>query len=284
MGLISLRLKSAKNMNSKGKIGIFDSGFGGLSIMKEIVKVLPSYDYVYFGDTARAPYGNRSQEVIFEFTKEGIDFLFSQGADLVVLACNTASSEALRIIQQEYLPKKYPDKKVLGVIIPAAEETVEKTKNKKVAVLATPSTVASSAFTCEIKKLDKQIKVCEIAAPLLVPLVEAGEDKSESAHLLVKGYVSKALKDGADTLVLGCTHYGILESLIKKYSKGVQIISEGKIVAKKLKQYLIRHKEIEKKLSKNKNKSFFTSDQSQKFDTFGSRFFGQKISSKTIHL
>lgn len=268
----------------KGNIGIFDSGFGGLSVMKEIVKVLPAYNFVYFGDTARAPFGDRSQEVILEFTKEGIDFLFSKGCELIILACNTASSEALRTIQQEYLPQKYPDKKVLGVIIPAAEETVEKTKNKKVAVLATSSTAASGAFKREIKKLDKQIKVSEIAAPLLVPLVEAGEDKGESADMLVSSYVSKALKGGADTIVLGCTHYGILESTIKKHAKNAYIISEGKIVAKKLKQYLIRHKEIEKRLLKNKHRTFFTSDQSKKFDTFGSRFFGQKISSKTIHL
>ncbi len=270
-------------MSSKGKIGIFDSGFGGLSILKEIVKKLPQYDYIYLGDTARAPYGNRSQEIIYEFTKEGIDFLFKNGAGLIILACNTASSEALQKIQQEYLPKKYPDKKVLGVVIPGAEEAVIKTKNKKVAILGTEATVASGAFKREIKKLDNKIKVTEIAAPLLVPLVEAGEDKSKSAEMLIKQYVTLATKSGADTLVLGCTHYGILETQIKKVVNSVCVISEGKVVASKLEEYLKRHNDIEAKLSKNSIQEFFTSDRSDKFDRLGSRFFGKQIISKTVH-
>ncbi len=276
-------------MNSKkekitGKIGVFDSGFGGLSVMKEIVKVLPEYDYVYFGDSARAPYGSRSQEVIYEFTKQGVEFLFESGAELVILACNSASSEALRKLQQEYLPPNHPNKKVLGVIIPAAEEAVLKTKNKHIAVLATEATVSSGAFKREIKKLSKNSKVTEVPAPLLVPLVEAGEDKSESTKMLVKKYVTQALQGGADTLVLGCTHYGILESQIKQVAKDAGLVSEGKIVAHSLKKYLDRHSEIVSKLSKYKTTLFFTSDRSDKFDLFGSRFFGKKIKSKTIHL
>ncbi|MDB5204886.1 MAG: Glutamate racemase [Candidatus Taylorbacteria bacterium] len=266
------------------RIGIFDSGFGGLSILKEIVRVLPEYSYIYLGDTARAPYGNRSQEIIYEFTKEGIEFLFRNGCDLVILACNTASSEALRKIQQEFLPKKYPYKKVLGVIIPGAEEAVLKTKNKKIGVLATEATVSSGAFKREIQKLNKSIKVFEVAAPMLVPLVEAGEDKSESAKILIRQYVIDVCRHSIDTLVLGCTHYGILESEIKKTSKGITILSEGKIVAKKLKEYLERHDEIKKKLTKKKSIQFYTTDSKDKFDRLGSRFFGEKISSKKVDL
>lgn len=271
-------------MSSKSSIGVFDSGFGGLSILKEIVKTLPKYNYVYLGDTARTPYGNRSQEIIYEFTKEGIEFLFQNGCDLVILACNTASSEALRKIQQEFLPKKYPNKKVIGVIIPGAEEAVTKTKNKKIGVLATPATVSSGAFKREIQKLDNKIKVYEIPAPMLVPLVEAGEDKSESAKILIKKYVDEVCSFGIDTLILGCTHYGILESEIKKCAKGVTVLSEGKIVEKKLKEYFTRHSEIEKKLSKKQNIKFYTTDSKENFDILGGRFFGKKINSKRIDL
>ncbi len=271
-------------MINKGKIGVFDSGFGGLSILKEIVKTMPSYDYIYLGDTARTPYGNRSQEIIYKFTKEGIDFLFKNGAELVILACNTASSEALRKIQQEYLLKYNKDKKVLGVIIPASEEAVLKTKNKKIGVLATEATVASGAFKREIQKLDKGIKVYEIPAPLLVPIVEAGEDKSISAKMIIKKYIEKVSKYSIDTLILGCTHYGILEKEIENNSGGINIISEGKIVAKKLKDYLERHKEIGKRISKTKHIEFYTTDSKGKFDTLGTRFFGGKVSSKRIEL
>lgn len=273
------------------RIGIFDSGFGGLSILKEITKMLPQYDYIYLGDTARAPYGNRSQEVIYEFTREGVGFLFQNGCDLVILACNTASSEALRKIQQEFLPEKYPNlptdqsaKKVLGVLIPGAEEAVSRTKNKKIGVLATDATVSSGAFKREIQKLDKHIKVYEVGAPMLVPLVEAGEDKSEGAKILIKKYADKVCSHDIDTLILGCTHYGILENQIKKYTKGVNVLSEGKIVAKKLKEYLARHTEIDSKLSKKKNIKFYTTDSKDKFDVLGGRFFGTKINSKKIDL
>jgi glutamate racemase len=267
---------------NKGKIGIFDSGFGGLSILKEIVKVLPNYDYIYLGDTARAPYGNRSQEIIYKFTKEGIDFLFKNGAEIIILACNTASSEALRKIQQVYLPKYHKDKKVLGVIIPASEDAVLKTKNKRIGVLATVATVESGAFKREIQKLDKSIKVYEVPAPLLVPIVEAGEDKSDGAKRIIKSYVDKISKYKIDTLILGCTHYGILEKEIENNVAGINIISEGKIVAQKFKDYLQRHHEISDRLSKKKTRVFYTTDSREKFDDHGSRFFGTKIHSKTI--
>jgi glutamate racemase len=266
-------------MKSIGKIGVFDSGFGGLTILKEIVKALPEYDYVYLGDSARAPYGSRSQETICEFTKEGVEFLFAKGAELVILACNSASSEALRKIQHEFLKGKYSSKKVLGVIFPAAEEAVLRTKNKRIGVLGTEATVSSHAFKRELQKLDSKIKVFEVPAPLLVPIVEAGEGGSESAKLLVKQYVLEALEHNIDTLILGCTHYEILEKDIKRNTKNVNIISEGKVVAKKLKDYLVRHTEIDSKLRKRKKIEFFTTDSKDKFDKLGSRFFGKRIRS-----
>lgn len=269
----------------KNFIGIFDSGFGGLAILRDIVKTLPAYDYIYLGDTARTPYGGRSQEIIYKFTEQAVNFLFEKECEIIILACNTASSETLRKIQQEYLPKKYPEKKVLGVIIPAAEETSEKTINNKVGVLATNATVKSGAFERELKKLNSKIQVFQIAAPLLVPLVEAGEHNSEAANLILKNYLTPLIKKNIDTLILGCTHYGILEKKIKKIvGAQIRVISEGKVVAKQLESYLKRHPEIEKKLSKNSKIIFYTTDLTDNFSVSGSKFFGKKISAIKIDL
>lgn len=267
-------------MRETAKIGVFDSGFGGLSILKEIVKALPKYDYVYLGDTARTPYGNRSQKEIYKFTKQGVEFLFKRGAKMVILACNSASAEALRKLQHEYKEKK----KVLGVIFPAAEEAVRLTKNKKIAVIGTKATIASGAFKREINKLDSKIKVFAMATPLLAPIVEAGGDKSARTKKIITKYLKKALSENPDTLILGCTHYGILENEIKRQTKGVEIISEGKVVALKLKKYLLRHKEIEIKLAKGKKREFFTTDSNGKFDRLGSRFFGKTIRSEKVKI
>jgi len=268
----------------KGKIGVFDSGFGGLSIMREIVKLMPQYDYVYLGDSARAPYGDRSQDTIYEYTKEGVDFLFGQGAEIIILACNSASSEALRRIQREYLPLKYPSKKVLGVIIPAAEEAVGQSKNKKIGVLGTVATVSSHAFTREIQKLDSSIEVFEVAAPLLVPLVEAGEEGSESAKILVQKYVEEVSLRGIDMLILGCTHYGFLADEIRRAAEGVTVVEEGKLVADKLSTYLVKHAEVADILSQTFNLEFYTTDSAENFDKHGSRFFGQEVRSKQVGL
>ncbi|MFC1790375.1 glutamate racemase, partial [Patescibacteria group bacterium] len=205
-------------MNDKriSLVGVFDSGFGGLEIFREIVKKLPDYDYLYLADTARAPYGTRSQEVIYNFTLQAVDFLFKQGCPLVILACNTASSKALRKIQQEYLPQKYPERRVLGVLIPACEEAVEKTSNNKVGVLATEGTVSSKAFVKELKKIKPEVEVSQQAAPLLVSIVESGEHEGEIADLALKNYLEPLLGKEIDTLILGCTHYGILRDKIKK--------------------------------------------------------------------
>jgi len=265
-------------------IGVFDSGFGGITILRGIVKALPQYDYLYLGDTARTPYGTRSPEVIYEFTRQAVDFLFSQGCPLIILACNTASAEALRKIQQEYLPKKYPGKRVLGVLIPAAQDAVRVT-NGRVGVIATSGTVASEAFVHELKKLDPSLSIYQQACPLLVPLVEEGEERSEVAHLLLKKYLAPLQKKKIDTLVLGCTHYGVLERAIKKIvGAGVHVVSEEKSVPKKLGGYLTDHSALEKKISRGATVRFTTTDLTEKFQLLGSRFFGSPIAAEKINL
>ncbi len=264
-----------------GLIGVFDSGFGGLDILKYIVRKLPQYDFIYLGDTARTPYGSRSQEVIFNFTKQAVEFLFKQGCPLVILACNTASSEALRKIQE----KKYSNKKVLGVIIPAVDRAIELTKNNRIGVMATEGTVNSMAFVKELKKINPKVKVFQTPAPLLVPIVEAGEHKSEIAKIALQKYLKPLIAKKIDTLILGCTHYGILEKQIKIIvGKDIQVISEGKVVAEKLVNYLQRHPEIEKQLSKKSQRIFLITDLTTKFQTLATKFFGQKVKPIKIEL
>ena len=266
-------------------IGVFDSGFGGLDVLKEIVNKLPQYNYNYLGDSARAPYGNRSQEMVYNFTVRAVDFLFSRDCQLIILACNTSSSEALRKIQREYLPKYYPDRRVLGVIIPAAEKAVDKTRNCCIGVIGTQGTVTSGAFKRELKKLNSGIKVFQNACPLIVPIVEAGEQDSEITELVLKNYLNPLIKKHIDTLILGCTHYGLLEDKIRKIvGENINIIAEGKIVAEKLKDYLDRHPEIETKLSKKSTIKFLTTDLTDRFKILGSRFFGKKIIPEKIEI
>lgn len=260
------------------KIGVFDSGFGGLDILREIVNELPEYSYIYLGDTARAPYGSRSQDLIYNFTEQVVDFLFRQHCQLIILACNTASSEALRRIQREYLPKHYPKRRVLGVIIPAVETAKEMTKNNRVGVMATEGTVASGAFERELKKLNPTIEVFQNACPLLVPIVEVGEQDSEIAERAIKNYIQPLLKKDIDTLILGCTHYGLLEDKIKREAgQGIGVVSEGRVVAEKLKDYLKRHPEIENRFDRKQEIRFLTTDLTDKFKVLGSKFFGRAI-------
>lgn len=266
------------------KIGVFDSGFGGLNILKYIKQTLGEYDYLYLGDSLRSPYGERSHAEIFEFVKEALVFFFKEGVELVILACNSASAEALRQIQQEFLPKNFRDKKVLGVIIPTVEEVIYLTKNKKVSLLATNATVKSGTFEKEIKKLDEDVKVESLAAPLLVPMIEKGEFDTYKNEKVIEGYIKEVLKNGADTLILGCTHYSIIKNQIEKFAKDVAVIEEGPIVALKLEDYLKRHVEIEQRLSKNGSLEFFTTGDKNVFDTLGTKFFGEKVDSKKIVL
>lgn len=254
------------------KIGIFDSGLGGLIIARAIRKIMPGYDYVYFGDTKRVPYGNKSPEAVFEFTREAVDYLLrKENCALVIIACNTASARALRQIQQEYLPKKFKDRKVLGVLIPAAEVASD---YKRVGILATLGVVASNAWAMEIKKTNTTVEVFQNPAPMLVPLIEEGETILSKPFLLkyLKPFVNKKL----DALVLGCTHYPILKEEIKKIMGGsVKIISQDEIIPKKLKEYLERHLEISKTLSKNKSMKILITDRTQNINIMVKKWFGK---------
>lgn len=265
-------------------IGVFDSGFGGLTILKGIVRRLPKYDYIYLGDSARTPYGNRSQDLIFEFTKEAVDFLFRAGCQLIILACNTASAEALRKIQQEWSPLHYPERRVLGVIRPTVEEAVKLTTNNKIGVIGTEGTISSGAYVREIKNLNQRIKVFQQACPLLVPIIEAGEHNWEGTDLILKKYLKPLVAKKIDTLILGCTHYPIIKNKIKKFTGKIRLISQEEIIGPKLADYLKRHPEIEKKLAKNGQRIFLTTDLTNRFQKLGSLFFGKEISPKVVFL
>jgi len=274
-----------KDVSNRGFLGVFDSGFGGLEILREILFKLPNYNYIYLGDTKNAPYGERTQKEIYNFTVEAVNFLFKQGCEIIILACNTSSTESLRIIQQDYLLKHFPDKRVLGVVVPAVEEAVKKTVNNRVGVMATNSAVNSGAFTREIKKLNSNIEVFQMACPLLVSIVESGDYSSTALDIALNGYLKPLLKKDIDTLVLGCTHYGLIEKQIRnKISKNINIISEGVVVAHKLQDYLKRHPEINNKLEKNNKIDFFTTGFVDKFEKIGSKFFGEKINAKKVEI
>jgi glutamate racemase len=262
------------------KIGIFDSGLGGLIVTKSIVKAMPEYDYVYLGDTKRVPYGNRSHEAVFEFTKECVDYLFrKENCAIVLVACNTASARALRKIQQEYLPKNFPERKVLGVLIPAAEECV---KFDRIGVLGTSGTVASNTFSREILKLNKKARIFQNAAPMLVPLAEEGEEKK--AAPFIKKYLRPFVNKKLDALVLGCTHYPIFKSQIKKLlPRGVKIISQDEVIPRKLKDYFARHPEIENKLSKNKKIKILITDKTKAVNRLTRKWFGAKVKPKLVN-
>lgn len=257
------------------RIGIFDSGLGGLILMRAIAKKLPDYDYVYLGDTKRVPYGNRSQATIYEFLEGAVEYLFKQNCQLIIVACNTASAQALRKIQKEYLPKYYPNRRVLGVIIPTAEAVIENGV-KRVGVLATAGTVNSGAFVRELKKLDKQIQVWQEPAPLLVPLVEQGELKW--AEPIVKEYLKPLLAKTIDSLILGCTHYPILKNMIRKLvGKRVNVVSQDEIVPTRLADYLKRHPEVEKKLSKRGGRKLLVTDITPEAQKLAEGWFGDRV-------
>jgi len=247
------------------KIGVFDSGLGGLAILKEIIKVMPNYDYVYLGDNARVPYGGRSPEIIYQFTKEAVDFLFNKNCKLIILACNSATSTSLRKIQKEYLPKKWPDRKVLGVIRPAVEKIAE-LDSKKVGIIGTHATINSKSFVLEIKKLSPMTQVFQNPAPLLVPIIEEGEIDWQGTEMILKKYLGLLTTKKIDTLILGCTHYGLMVEKIKKViGSKIRVVTEGKEVAVKLRKYLNKHKEIEIVLSKKGNKKYYVTDLNERY-------------------
>ena len=267
-------------------IGIFDSGFGGLTIYKGIEKALPQYDYIYLGDNARTPYGNRSQEVIYEYARQAVDFLFNQGCDLIILACNTTSAEALQKLQQDYLPKKYPEKNILGVIHPLVEEAAITTKKKKVAVMGTHSTVESKSYIRELQKQDGKLKVVQQACPLLVPLIEENWEKRPETKMILKKYIRPLKNLQPDTVILGCTHYGWLQKDIQNYfGKRTKVLDSSKIVSDKLIIYLNKHPQYAQ-ISKVKppKRIFFTTESSTKFEVAAQKYLGYKIKAKKIEL
>jgi glutamate racemase len=260
-------------------IGIFDSGYGGLTVFKPILTELPQYDYIYLGDSARSPYGIHSDDNIKRFAEQAVEYLFDRGVTLIIFACNTASAVALRHVQQKYLNgAQEKDRKILGVLIPAAEEVAESTKTKRVGIVGTKATINSKSYEKEIQKLDSEIKIHSQACPLLVPLIEEDWHKKPEAITILKKYLNPLKSCNIDTLVLGCTHYPLMKGDFKRImGKRTQILDSGEITAKKLKQYLEKHPEIEKKLSKGRTRTFLTTDDPVKFKDFTEKHFGMKI-------
>lgn len=275
------------NMPIKGPIGVFDSGYGGLTVLKEIVKLLPQYGYIYLGDNARAPYGPRSFDTVYHYTWECVQWFFKQGCQLIILACNTASAKALRTIQQKNLPVTAPDKRVLGVIRPTAERIGEFTKTGDVGVLGTNGTVQSRSYLLEIEKSFPEVRVYQEACPMLVPLIENQEYNTEGADFFIKKYLKNLLtkSDKIDTVLLACTHYPLLQDKFEQFLPNkVTVISQGNIVAESLADYLNRHPEIEEKFSKKAKILFYTTDSTEDFDKQATIFYGQPVSSQHVDL
>ena len=273
--------------HTPGPIGVFDSGYGGLTILDKIREVLPEYDYIYLGDNARAPYGTRSFEVVYEFTRQAVNKLFDMGCHLVILACNTASAKALRSIQMNDLPGIDPARRVLGVIRPTVECVGEISKNQHIGVLATAGTIKSESYPLEIHKLFPEIQVSGTACPMWVSLVENNESQDEGADYFIRKYINQLLsKDPQiDTVILGCTHFPILLPKIRQYiPEHISVIAQGEYVAESLKDYLKRHPEMNAKCTKNGNCQFYTTEAEETFSESASTFLKQQISVKHITL
>ena len=258
-----------------GPIGVFDSGYGGLTILNEIRKEMPQYDYIYLGDNARAPYGTRSFDVVYEFTVQAVEKLFKLGCPLVILGCNTASAKALRSVQRYYLPKYAPDRRVLGVIIPTAEVVGQLSRNQHIGVLATSGTISSDSYTMEIVKQSPKAVVTGLACPMWVPIIENGEADKPGADYFVKDSIDKlmALDPEIDTVILGCTHFPLLMDKIKKYiPEHVKIVPQGKYIARSLQDYLRRHYEMREKITMNGTCTYYTTEQADKFQESAALF------------
>lgn len=283
----------------KGPIGIFDSGFGGLTVLKEIAELLPQYRYLYLGDNARAPYGSRSFDMVYKFTLQAVEALFSRGCPLVILACNTASAKALRTIQQHDLPvSEDPTRRVLGVIRPTAEAVGALTQTGHIGIFATPGTVASESYQIEINRIYPDVVTTAMACPLWVPLIENGETETPGADYFIKKYVDSLMTfDSAiDTVILGCTHYPIIEHQIRGHlPPHTRIVSQGKIVAESLSDYLVRHPEMELRLAHNRNNGdsatpgmpdieYLTTENPEHFDILATTFIGHPVAARQISL
>lgn len=270
-----------------GPIGIFDSGYGGLTILKDIREKLPEYDYLYLGDNARAPYGPRSFDVVYEYTLEAVKELFDRGCHLVILACNTASAKALRSIQQNDLPNIAPDRRVLGVIRPSTEIVGQFTQTHSIGILATHGTVASDSYAIEIKKFSPRCNVVQHACPMWVPLIENDEYDTDAGKEFIRNDVEELLKKDKriDTIVLACTHYPVLKPYIESIvPDNVKVIAQGSIVANSLKDYLRRHPWMDAKCSRNRSVHFLTSENTEEFNANASKIIGEPVSSVHISL
>ena len=270
-----------------GPIGIFDSGYGGLTILHGIRQLLPEYDYLYLGDNARAPYGPRSFDVVYEFTRQAVLRLFEMGCHLVILGCNTASAKALRTIQQVDLPKIDPERRVLGIIRPTAEVIGSLTKSRHVGVLATEGTIKSESYNLEIRKLHPDLQVSGVACPFWVPLVEYNEADSPGADYFVKKRIDQLMRldPQIDTIILGCTHYPLLMPKILKYlPAGVRVIPQGEYVAESLKDYLMRHPQIEQRCNKSGEAHYLTTENPEKFKEQAQIFLHEPVEVENITL
>lgn len=270
-----------------GPIGVFDSGYGGLTILEEIRKVMPGYDYIYLGDNARTPYGTRSFDVVYQYTLECVNKLFEMGCHLVILACNTASAKALRSIQQVDLPRIDPGRRVLGVIRPTVEVLDQVTQTGHVGIFATPGTVQSDSYPIEAHKIFPDIRITTEACPMWVPLIENNEHLSEGAAYFVQQNIRNLLKKDAqiDSVVLGCTHYPLIVPTIRRYlPTRIKIISQGEIVARSLKLYLERHPEMDTKCTKKGVTKYYTTESTEKFINSASIFLHVRITAERISL
>jgi glutamate racemase len=281
-------------------IGVFDSGYGGLTVLRSLVEKLPQYDYLYLGDNARAPYGTRSFETVYAYTLEAVKWLFSQGCPLVILACNTASAKALRSIQQRDLPDMPEGLRVLGVIRPTAEVIGQYSRTGEIGILATPGTVSSDSYPMEIAKFYPHLKVHQQACPMWVPLIENNEHRNPGADFFIKKCVDELMAQspqdlqgpdlggpagGIDTVLLACTHYPLLQDRVSALvGPGVRVVSQGDIVADSLADYLQRHPEMEQKLGKGGARRFCTTDSARDFNEKASLFYGEPVSSEHVHL
>jgi glutamate racemase len=275
-------------MRLAGPIGVFDSGYGGLTVLQELVQRLPQYDFVYLGDNARAPYGNRSFETVFQYTLEAVEWFFREhGCPLVIIACNTASAKALRSIQQRELPKLAPDNRVLGVIRPTAEVIGNYSRSKSIGVMGTKGTVQSGSYPIEIAHFFPKLRITQEACPMWVPLIENDEYQSPGADYFVEQHIRRlfAADPDIDTLLLACTHYPLLMDKIRQFvPPHVQVIAQGDIVAESLADYLQRHPEIENRLTCGTSEAqvrFYTTDTAESFEAGGAAFFRGEV--KAIH-
>ena len=270
-----------------GPIGIFDSGYGGLTILSQIRRHMPEYDFMYLGDNARTPYGTRSFEVVYEFTSQAVRTLFDRGCPLVILACNTASAKALRTIQQIDLPKIDPCKRVLGIIRPTVESLGSITRSRHVGILATSGTIKSQSYPLEIKKLFPDIIVSSEACPIWVPLVETGEAASDGADYFIRKHIDNLLRkdNQIDTLILGCTHYPILYEKIRRYTPAhIQVVMQGEYVGRSLTDYMARHPEMDALCTKNGTCRFLTTESADIFSQYASIFLDEDIQVSSVAL